>query len=112
MNALAFIHRKARAGAKPRPMWRRAIEQAQVMGLVAGLAGGGAAGMFGSVFTAASWLVANEGARRWLSTTGAILLFLTIPLLIIGGFCTDWLEKDNPQHDRKAPRYKDDEDEQ
>jgi hypothetical protein len=112
MNALALIHRKSQAGAKQQPTWRRAIEQAQVMGMVAGLVGGGAAGAFGSVFTAASWLVANKGARQWLSTTGAILLFLTIPLLIIGGFCMDWLEKDNPRRDRKAPRYEDDEDEQ
>jgi hypothetical protein len=112
MNALPFIHRKARAGAKPRPMLRQAIEQAQVMGMVAGLVGGGAAGMFGSVFTAASWLIPNKAARQWLSITGATLLFLTIPLLIIGGFCMDWLEKDNPRRDRKTPRYDDEEEEQ
>jgi hypothetical protein len=112
MNALAFIHRKEQAGAKPRPIWRRAIERAQVMGMVAGLVGGCAAGMFGSVFTAASWLVANKGARQWLSTTRATLLFLTIPLLIISGFCMDWLEKDNPRRDRKAPRHEDDGEEQ
>jgi hypothetical protein len=108
MNALAFIHRKTRAGAKPGVARRRAIEQAQLMGIVAGLVGGASSGVFGAVFTAAGWLVANEGARRWLSTTGAILLFLTIPLLIIGGLCMDWIEKTNPQRDPKVAPYKDD----
>jgi hypothetical protein len=93
-------------------MWRRAIERAQVMGMVAGMVGGGAAGLFGSIFTAASWMVANEGARSWLSTTGATLLFLTIPLLMIGGFCMDWIEKDIPKRDPKVPRYEDEEEQQ
>jgi hypothetical protein len=77
----------------------------------AGLVGGGASGMFGSVFTTASWFVANEGARHWLSTTGAVLLFLTIPLLIIGGYFMDWMEKDNPQRDPKVAPYEDDDEE-
>jgi hypothetical protein len=112
MCALAFAGRKAQAEAKRRVAWRRAIEQAQVACAAAGLFGGVASAMFGSVFTGASWFVANEGARRWLSTTGEVLLFLTIPLLIIGGFCMDWLEKDNPKHDPKGARYEDDDDEQ
>jgi hypothetical protein len=112
MYASAFARRKAQAGAEPRKTRRRAIEQAQVACSAAGLFGGVASAMFGTVFTGASWLVANEGARHWLSTTGAILLFLTIPLLIIGGFCMDWLEKDNPHHDPKGGRYEDDDEEQ
>ena len=91
---------------------RRAIEQAQVAGAATGLFGGVASGAFGSVFTAAGWFVINAGAREWLSTTGAILLFLTIPLLIIGGFCMDWLEKGNPKRNPKGARYEDDDDEQ
>ena len=109
MRASALVRRKAQAVAKkPRVAWRRAIEQAQVACAAAGLFGGVASAMFGAVFTGASWFVANEGARRWLSTTGAVLLFLTIPLLIVGGFCMDWLEKDNPKHDPKGARYEDD----
>jgi hypothetical protein len=108
MNASAFTRRKAQAGAKPGLTWRRVVKQAQVMGAAGGLIGGGAAGTFGSVLTAASWFVANEGARHWLSTAGAVFLFLTIPLLIISGFCMDWLEKDNPQRDPKGARYEDD----
>ena len=112
MNASAFAHRKAQAGAKPRLTWRRAIEQAQVAGAAAGLFGGVASGAFGSVFTAAGWFVINVGAREWLSTTGAILLFLTIPLLIIGGLCLDWMEKDEPQRGSKVARYEGDDEEQ
>ena len=111
MNALAFVHRKAQPGAKPRMTRRRAIGQAQVAGAVAGLFGGVASGMFGGVFTAAGWFVINEGVRQWLSTTGAILLFLTIPLLIVGGLCLDWMEKDEPQRGSKVARYEGDDEE-
>jgi len=111
MNASAFAHRKAQAEAKPRMTWRRAIEQAQVVGAAAGLFGGVASGGFGAVFMAASWFVTNEGARQWLSTTGTLSLFLTIPLLIIGGCCLDWLEKDKPQRAYRVVRYEDDDEE-
>jgi hypothetical protein len=111
MCALAFMNRKAQVGVKPRLTGRRVIEQAQVTGALAGLFGGVASGVFGGVFTAAGWFVINEGARQWLSTTGAILLFLTIPLLIIGGYCLDWLEKDKPQRGSKVARYEDDDEE-
>src|SRR5215468_12193137 len=109
MNAFAFVRQKAEA--KPRLTGRRALEQAQVMGAAGGLFGGVGSGVFGGVFMAASWFVTNAGARQWLSTTGSVLLFLTIPLLIIGGCCLDWLEKDKPQRAYKVVRYEDDDDE-
>ena len=112
MNASACAHRKALAEAKPRMTWRRAIEQAQVAGAATGLFGGVASGGFGAVFMAASWFVTNEGARQWLSTTGTLSLFLTIPLLIIGGCCLDWLEKDKPQRAYRVVRYEGDDEEQ
>jgi hypothetical protein len=108
MYASPYVHRDAQGGAKSRVAERRALERAQITGAVAGLFGGVASALFGSVFTAASWLVSNEGARQWLSTAGAILLFLTIPLLIIGGYCMDWIDKDKPQRDPKVVRYEDD----
>jgi apolipoprotein N-acyltransferase len=109
MYASAFVRRKEQAGEKSRLAWRRATEQAQIACAAAGLFGGVASAMFGAVFTGASWFVANEGARSWLSTAGAILLVLTIPLLILGGFCMDWLEKEDPRRDPKGARYEDDE---
>src|SRR5262245_295261 len=112
MNASAFAHRKAQAEAKPRMTWRRVIERAQVAGAAAGLFGGVASGGFGAVFMAASWFVTNEGAHQWLTTTGTLSLFLTIPLLIIGGCCLDWLEKDKPQRAYRVVRYEGDDEEQ
>jgi len=112
MKAFAVVHQKAQAGVNPQITWRRALEQAQVMGAASGLFGGVASGTFGAVFMAASWFVTNVGARHWLSTTSTVLLFLTIPLLIIGGFCLDWLEKDKPQRNYKVVRYEDDDEEQ
>jgi hypothetical protein len=88
------------------------LEQSQLLSAAAGLFGGVASAMLGSVFTAASWFVANEGARHWLSTAGTVLLFLTIPLLIFGGYCMDWMEKDKPQRHSKVVRYEDDDEEQ
>jgi hypothetical protein len=111
MNASAFVHRKAQAGAKPSMTRRRVIEQAKLVGAAAGLFGGVASGVFGAVFIAASWFVTNEGARQWLSTTGTVSLFLTIPLLIISGCCLDWVEKDKPQRAYRVVRYEDDDEE-
>jgi hypothetical protein len=88
------------------------MEQAQAAGAVAGLFGGVSSGVFGAVITAARWFVNNESARQWLSTAGTILLFLTIPLLIIGGCCLDWMEKGKPHRGSKFARYEDYEEEQ
>ena len=112
MRASAFINRKAQVGVKLLVRGRRALKQAQVVGAAAGLFGGVVSGVFGAVSTAAGWFVANEGARQWLSTAGSILLFLTIPLLIIGGCCLDWMEKGKPQRGSKVARYEVDDEEQ
>jgi hypothetical protein len=77
------------------------------MGALAGLVGGVVAGLFGAILTAASWFVINEGARHLFSSTGTALLFLTVPLLILSGYCLDWMEKDMPRRHSKAVRYED-----
>ena len=112
MYTLSYVRRKAQAVKKNRMTGRRAMDRAQVLGAAVGLFGGVASGGFGAVFTATSWFVANEGARRWLSTAGATLLFLTIPLLIIGGYCMDWLEKDRPRRGHKVLRYENEDDDE
>ncbi len=112
MYALASVHRKTQLDAKHRITLRRAFERAQVVGAVVGLFGGAASAVFGSVFTAASWLVDNDGARQWLSNAGTALLFLTIPLLIFGGYCMDWVEKGKPQSNSKIARYQDEDDDE
>jgi len=63
--------------------------------------------LFGAGFTVASWLADNQVARQWLSTIGTALFFLTVPLLIFGGYCMDWVEKDKPQRNSKVVRYED-----
>ncbi len=65
-------------------------------GAIIGLFGGAAVSLFGSILTGASWLVANEGTRHLLSVTGSVLLFMTIPLIVLGACCLDWMEKDIP----------------
>jgi hypothetical protein len=108
MNASVFVRQNASAGRKG----PRRLKNAQSLGAVAGLAGGILAGLFGGLFTAAGWFVANEGARQWLSTAGTTLFFLTIPLIIFGGYCMDWMEKDDPQRYSKVMRYEDEDDDQ
>jgi hypothetical protein len=105
MKVLPFTRRAAQTGVKTRVTGWRALKQAQVMGALAGLVGGVVVGLFGAILTAASWFVTNEGARHLFSTTGTALLFLTIPLLIFGGYCLDWMEKDTPRLYPKVVRY-------
>jgi hypothetical protein len=105
---VSFTRQAAQAGIKTGMTAARALKQAQVIGAVAGLFGGVIAGLFGAIFTAASWFVINADARQLLSTMGTILLFLTIPLMIFGGYCMDWMEKDLPRRYPKVVRYEDD----
>lgn len=102
----------SRTEARPRLVIRRLLAKAQVLGAVGGLAGGIFSALFGAAFTLASWLTRNQGARQWLSTIGTALFFLTVPLLIFGGYCMDWMEKDKPQRHSKVVRYEDEDDDQ
>jgi len=104
--------RISRAEVAPRPTVRRLLAKAQALGAVGGLTGGILSALFGAGFTAASWVTGNQGARQWLSTVGTTLFFLTIPLLIFGGYCMDWMEKDKPQRHSKVVRYEDEDDDQ
>jgi hypothetical protein len=107
MKVLPFKTRAAQARIGTHVTGTRALKQAQVIGALAGLVGGVVAGFFGAVLTAASWFVINAGARHLFSTTGTVLLYLTIPLMLFGGYCLDWMEKDLPRHHPKVVRYED-----
>jgi hypothetical protein len=107
MNVLSFTRRAAQAEIETRATGARALKQAQVIGALAGLVGGVVSGLFGAVLTAASWFVINAGARQLFSATGTALLVLTIPLMIFGGYCLDWMEKDMPRRYPKVMRYED-----
>jgi len=55
-------------------------------------AGGILAAVVGSVLTAITWLVHVE-VHPWLRASGTALLIVAIPMLIMAGYCLDWLEK-------------------
>jgi hypothetical protein len=112
MYALVFARQNTQTEIRVRGIRKPTLEMAQIVGAAVGLFGGVGAALFGSVFTVASWLASSEGARQWLSTAGTALLLLTIPLIIFGGYCMDWVEKDKPQRDSEVMRYKDDDEEQ
>lgn len=111
MNALALAHANDPISGKSETTHQQLKTKFQVAGAATGLAGGVVAGISGGLLTAASWLSANEGARHWLSTAGSTLLVLTIPLIILGAFCLDWLEKDKPQRRSKVARHNDEDEE-
>ncbi len=87
---------------------RGAISKTQLIGAVAGLAGGLFAATSGVVFTVASWLVTTDGARQWLSIAGTVGFLLTIPLLLFGAYCMDCAEKNKQRHGSKVARREDD----
>lgn len=112
MNAANFIYADGfidRTLMTPRQQVKTKL---QIAGAATGLIGGVGAGIFGGLLTAASWVSANEAARHWLSSAGSTMLLLTIPLIILGAFCLDWLEKNQPQRRANTTLNDDDDDEQ
>ena len=97
MNAMALVHTNDSVGGKLDASRQTLKTNLQVDGAVVGLIGGVLSGISGGALIAASWLSANAAARHWLSRAGSTLLLLTIPLIILGAFCLDWLEKNQPQ---------------
>jgi hypothetical protein len=51
------------------------------------------AALLGSVLTASTWILGAE-AHPWVRGLGTALLILTIPLLILAGYCMDWAEQE------------------
>jgi hypothetical protein len=109
MNVSAFLHQDMQMGLKTLGTPRGLRAKAEIIGTVIGLAGGVMSGVAGALLIFAGWLTADKGAQHWLSTTGSVLLFLVVPLIILGACCMDWLEGNQPQRRSKIVRY-DDED--
>ena len=65
----------------------------EVIGAVCCFAGGMGAALLGSVLTASTWILGAE-AHPWVRGLGTGLLILTIPLLILAGYCMDWAEQE------------------
>jgi hypothetical protein len=64
-------------------------------GVVFGLCCGIISPLIGSVLTAAAWFTGPKWHGLFLQRDGTLLLFLTIPLLILGAHCLDLLEQKN-----------------
>jgi hypothetical protein len=97
MNALLLTHQNAYANVKPNTSARRVRAELQTLGAVIGLLGSVLSASMGSLLTATGWFVANKDVQQWLSTTGSVLLYLTIPLIVLAAYCLDWMEKREPQ---------------
>ena len=110
MNTLPLLQQDTHANLKSRTKGRRRLEEAQTWGVIIGLVGGITAAVLGSLLTAAGWMTADAGAKHWLATTGTVLLCLTIPLIVLGACCLDWMEKDKSPSQSQAARYDDDDD--
>jgi hypothetical protein len=92
-------------------MNRMMMRRMQFCGSIIGLCGGVAAALLGGLMTAAAWFEQETVVQRWLSTAGTALLCSTIPLIILGAFCLDWLEKDKSQRWPKDSPGEDEDDE-
>ena len=78
-------------------MKTKTLQRMQLYGSLVGLYGGVTVALLGALVTAAAWFEPDAIVQRWLSTAGTALLCSTIPLIILGAFCLDWLEKDKSQ---------------
>jgi hypothetical protein len=65
----------------------------EVTGAVCCFGGGIGAALLGSVLTASTWILGAE-AHPWVRGLGTALLIVTIPLLILAGYCMDWAERE------------------
>jgi hypothetical protein len=87
------------------------LQKMRLCGSLIGLCGGVAVALLGALLTTAAWFERDAIVQRWLSTAGTVLLCSTIPLIILGAFCLDWLEKDKSQRWSKDSYHEDESDE-
>src|SRR5262245_41458761 len=64
-------------------------------GVIVGLCGGVIVPLIGSALTAISWFTGAIWHGWHMQRDGTILLFLTIPLLLLGAHCLDLIEQQN-----------------
>jgi hypothetical protein len=65
----------------------------EATGAACSFSGGIIAALIGSVLTVSTWIL-GAAAHPWLRGLGTAFLILTIPLLILAGYCMDWMERD------------------
>ncbi len=74
----------------------------EVTGAICCFIGGMSAALLGSVLTASTWILGAE-AHPWVRGLGTGLLILTIPLLILAGYCMDWAEQEPKKSPPQSP---------
>jgi hypothetical protein len=62
-------------------------------GAACGLCGGIGVAVVGSIVSAVAWFIGPEWHGYLLQRDGTILLFLTIPLLLLGAHCLDLIDQ-------------------
>lgn len=87
------------------------VQNWHTFGAIFGLCGGLLCAVTGSLLTAASWLAREPQSKLLLHQLGGALLCLTIPLLLVGGFCMDWLSPAEPDSEWRSARAADEDDE-
>ena len=55
--------------------------------------GGMGTGLVGCLVTAVGWILGGP-QHPWVRGLGTALLIVTIPLLILSGYCMDWMERE------------------
>lgn len=94
MMYITYVEMTKRAGDKSRLTLVRRTRGASPdwhsLGAVCGLSGGIMVALMGSVLTAIPWFAATGSATK---SAGMILLFLTIPLLMLGAHCLDLMDR-------------------
>jgi hypothetical protein len=69
-------------------------------GAAGGLCFGLISALIGSAFTAISWFAGPYWHGFSIKHYGTVLLFLTVPLLIVGGHCLDLMEEHHKRRGR------------
>jgi hypothetical protein len=71
-------------------------------GAVCGLCFGLISPIIGSIFTVLAWFTGPHWHGLSIQRYGGLLLFLTIPLLLLGGHCLDLMDEQNKAINQKT----------
>ncbi|HLN98968.1 MAG TPA: hypothetical protein VK208_10950 [Pyrinomonadaceae bacterium] len=77
----------------------------EATGAVCCFGGGIIAALIGSILTAVTWVIGAQ-MHPWVRGLGTALLILTIPLLILAGYCMDWMERDKHKPASRAEQQR------
>lgn len=93
MNAVTHVHEDFQSTSKAGTTGQTLLAHLQIVAGVVCIGGGVFSSIVGSLLSAAGWIAGDTGVKEGLSRSGSGLLFLVIPLIIIGAFFLDSLEK-------------------